>query len=961
MSCVSRILCAILFFSATLSALPFQEYYVVEEKKTNEFPVVEMGKASPIVVCERDYPGILRVVGHLQNDIVRVTGCSPDLHVGSVPKQEYCIIIGSLERSRLIQQLVRSKNLNVRNLRGQWESFQIQILDKPFPGVKKALVIVGSDKRGTIYGMYDLAEQMGVSPWYWWADVPPKKKSAVYVKNVVYRCGPPKVRYRGIFINDEAPALTGWAYEKFGGFNHHFYEHVFELILRLKGNFLWPAMWGKAFYDDDTLNAPLADEYGVVIGTSHHEPMMRAHDEWRRYGSGPWNYEKNEAKLKEFWRKGIERMRSYESIVTIGMRGDGDEPMSDEANIALLERIVRDQRQILTEVTGKKVDDIPQVWALYKEVQEYYDKGMRVPDDVTLLLCDDNWGNIRVLPKLNDKPRKGGYGIYYHYDFVGGPRNYKWLNTNQIERVWEQMHLAYEYGARQIWIVNVGDIKPMEYPISFFLDYAWDPEKIDAADLPRYTREWCAKQFLPEYQNEIAEILERYTKYNSRRKPEMLSWDTYSITHYREFETVVKEYKDLEEKAKTIAKKLPKEFYDAYYQLVLHPVEACANLNEMYYMVARNYLAAEQGRTSTNDYAVKVRELFKRDQEITDRYHALGNGRWNHMMSQTHIGYTSWQQPDSNIMPNVRELQLPKHASMGLALEGCSLWFPRDTVGLTLPVFDYFNQQSYYIELFNRGQEPYSYTITVDTSFLHIDRPEGSVETEQRVWLSVKWENVPYGIHSIPVTITSTDGKKVTFTVPIMKPEQPSKASFTGFVESNHYVSMEAIHYTEKVDTKEFQWREIPNLGRTGSAMTIIPVTASREQLTSAGIRLEYEMYFFSTGTFDVDVYLSPTLNFTHGDGLFYGVSFDNTEPTIVAIHRSDTVADWKYPAWWNKIVSENIRICTTHHTINTAGVHRLKLWAITPGIVVQKIVVRTGPIEKSYFGPPESYSGKRE
>ncbi|MEI9806932.1 MAG: glycosyl hydrolase 115 family protein [Bacteroidota bacterium] len=239
---------------------------------------------------------------------------------------------------------------------------------------------------------------------------------------------------------------------------------------------------GNAFYDDDSLNIKSADAYGIVIGTSHHEPLMRAHDEWRRYGKGKWNYDSNEVRLKEFWRGGMQRATN-EKIVSVGMRGDGDEPMSRQTATALLERIVKDQRTIIEEVTKKPASATPQLWALYKEVQDYYDKGMRVPDDVTLLLCDDNWGNIRKLPALNEKQRKGGYGIYYHFDYVGGPRNYKWVNTNPITRVWEQMHLAWEYKAREIWIVNAGDIKPMEFPISFFLDYAWNPTKINADDL----------------------------------------------------------------------------------------------------------------------------------------------------------------------------------------------------------------------------------------------------------------------------------------------------------------------------------------------------------------------------------------------------------------------------------------------------------------------------------------------
>ena len=468
--------------------------YITTEKSEGAFTLSEAGKSSPLFVGSEDYPGVMLVAKLLQTDIRNVTNAEPSLSKISsdkIPEAKEIVLIGTLGKNSLIDQLVEDKKLDVKDIEGKWETFLIQVVKNPFPNVDHALVITGSDKRGTIYGMFDLSEKMGVSPWYWWADVPIKKKDNVYVLPVGYTTGEPKVKYRGIFLNDEAPALSGWAKEKFGGLNHEFYEHVFELILRLKGNYLWPAMWDNNFDDDDSLNQKLADEYGVVMGTSHHEPMMRSWKEWQKYGHGDWNYQTNDSTLREYWREGIERMNSYESIVTLGMRGNGDEAMSQTSNIGLLERIISDQRKILADVTGKDVTTIPQVWALYKEVQEYYDKGMRVPDDVTLLLCDDNWGNIRKLPKLTAKPRKGGYGIYYHFDYVGGPRNYKWLNTNQIERTWEQMRLAYEYGAERIWIVNVGDLKPMEFPISFFLDYAWNPEKYSAESLPEYYKSWA--------------------------------------------------------------------------------------------------------------------------------------------------------------------------------------------------------------------------------------------------------------------------------------------------------------------------------------------------------------------------------------------------------------------------------------------------------------------------------------
>jgi hypothetical protein len=538
----------------------------------------------------------------------------------------------------VIDRLVRERKFDPRGLAGKWETFVVQIVPRPQPGIDQALVIAGSDKRGTIFGIYDISGEIGVSPSYWWADVPVRKHPSLYVLPGRYTLGEPKVKYRGIFINDEAPALSGWAREKFGGFNHRFYEQAFELVLRMKGNYLWPAMWGSSFADDDSLSPRLADDYGVVMGTSHHEPLTRAQAEWRRYGKGPWSYEQNDSVLREFWRGGIRRMGTRENIVTIGMRGDGDEPMTEGTAISLLERIVADQRKIIAEETGKDASRTPQLWALYKEVHDYYDQGMRVPDDVTLLFADDNWGNIRRLPAATDRGRRGGVGVYYHFDYVGGPRNYKWINTNPIAGVWEQMHLAYALGATRIWIVNVGDIKPVEFPTQFFLDYAWNPELWPAERLPEYTRRWATRTFGAEHAIEIADIVTTYSKFNGRRKPELLSPDTYSLTNYGEAETVVAEYNALVQRAERISASLPAEYRDAFYQLVLHPVQASANLNELYVTVAKNRLYAQQGRAATKDLADRGRTLFERDAQISRYYNTqLAGSKWSHMMQRIRL------------------------------------------------------------------------------------------------------------------------------------------------------------------------------------------------------------------------------------------------------------------------------------------------------------------------------------
>lgn len=643
------LLLVLTFFSPANAQVDFVDTKV----SASGFTLSKPGFVAPIYVNSTDFPGVIRAVNDLQMDIEMVAGTRPQVIHNIDQTNQDVVLIGTVGKSKLIDQLIESGKLDKTALSAKWETFIVQTIENPMPNVKQALVIAGSDKRGTIYGIYELSKQIGVSPWYWWADVPPIKNKTLFVKSGSYSLGEPAVKYRGIFINDEQPALGGWVREKYGGFNSKFYTKVFELILRLKGNFLWPAMWGQSFYTEDSLNPKLADEYGVVISTSHHEPMMRAHVEWQRANKGTWNYSTNESALKEFWRDGISRMGTNESIITLAMRGDGDEPMSEESNIALLQKIVADQRKIITEVTGKEITDVPQVWALYKEVQEYYDKGMRVPDDVTLLLCDDNWGNIRKLPHANEPTRKGGYGIYYHFDYVGGPRNYKWINTNPIERIWEQMHLAYQYNANRLWVVNVGDIKPMEFPISFFLDYAWNPEAIQPEQLHHYTEKWCEQQFGPEHKQELASLLSTYLKYNGRVKPELLNEKTYSLDNYNEFDRVVQDYRELVNKSNLLAEKLDASRKEAYYQLIQHPIQASSNLYELYYFVALNKKAALDNDVKTNLYADKVKEHFVKDSLITAEYHTRNGGKWNHMMSQTHIGYTYWQQPPVNKMPVV--------------------------------------------------------------------------------------------------------------------------------------------------------------------------------------------------------------------------------------------------------------------------------------------------------------------
>ncbi|MDX1674319.1 MAG: glycosyl hydrolase 115 family protein [Longimicrobiales bacterium] len=931
--------------------------YIATAAAEGRFPLAEAGRPAAIHVDPTAPPGVDRAAASFRDDVARVTGTAPALLEGELsaaPPAGPVVIIGTLGSGGLVDRLAQDGVVDTTGLAGRREAFALQVVDGPVAGVDRALVIAGSDRRGTIYGVYDLSQRIGVSPWYWWADVPVDRHQELHVLPGRHYEPGPEVRYRGIFINDEAPALSGWAHATFGGFNAEFYAHVYELILRLKGNFLWPAMWGRSLWDDDPRSAALADEYGVVLGTSHHEPMERAHVEWERYGEGPWSYEENEARLRAFWREGIERRGDHETLVTIGMRGDGDMPMSEDANIALLERIVADQRAIIEDVTGEPAAETPQVWALYKEVQEYYDRGMTVPDDVTLLFADDNWGNIRRLPDPGAEPRPGGYGVYYHFDYVGDPRNYKWINTSQISRVWEQMHLAWEHGVDRIWIVNVGDIKPMELPISFFLEYAWDPDRLPADRLPEWTRSWAAEQFGAAHADAIADILNAYTRYNSRRKPELLSPDTWSLHHYREAERVLAAWRRLEQTAAQVRDRLPERYHDAYYQLVQHPVEASANLNALYVTVARNRLYARQGRAATDPMAERARALFERDAEITRTYHEeIAGGKWDHMMSQTHIGYTYWQQPEENVMPDVEQITLPEPAAMGVAVEGSSAWSPGDTAGgadLALPAIDRYRQQTRRVVVFNRGRTPFDFTASAGEPWLRVQPGSGTVDLQDTLRVSVDWDRAPSGTHRVPIEIRGPDGRAATVTAVVRNPASPDPGTVDGFVESDGYVAMEAEHYTRAIAGGDLEWLRVPGLGRTGSSMTLTPVTHEPLEPGGSSPRLEYRMHLFEGGDVTVYAYLSPTLDYDDTGGLRYGVSIDDGPIRVVNV-----VADTSQPAW-EQAVANNIRIGRSTHTVDGPGPHVLRLWAVDPGAVFQRIVVDTGGLEPSYLGPPESW-----
>lgn len=1003
--------------------------YITDRAGPRRFPLVTGGKAAPLVVSADDYPGVVRVVGDLQTDIEKVTGVKPALSTDRVPDEANVVLVGTIGRSPLIDDLVASGKLDVGDIEGKWETSLEQVVQNPMRGVRHAFVIAGSDQRGTIFGAYDVSRQSGVSPWYWWDDVPPREHDELYVLPGRHSQGTPAVKYRGFFINDENPALHRWAPDYFGpgkapgypnGFNSDFYAKVFETMLRLKANYLWPAVWGRAFAEDDPENHATATRYGIVMGTSHEAPMMRGIEEWNRHadpaerdedgtivepgsdpygGTGEWSFRYNADAVQGYWADGIRRMvnEDIEGVVTLGMRGPGDVSLPDGDGIELMENILASQRRILRDIAGGDITRIPQVQTLYKEVQRYWDKGLRPPDDVTVVVTDDNWGNLRKLPDQSLEERSGGYGLYYHYDYVGGGRNYKWVDTNLLPNIWDQLNQAYSYGIDRLWVVNVGDMKAMELPLQFFLDYAWSPDRWPISRLREWERRFAAQNFGDAQAGPIAEVLHTYAALQSRRKPELLNrrvtldpdkdpatdpsavvYDDeaspYSLVHYREIDRVTAEWQRLAQRAERIAGELPDADQDAYYQLVRYRVRCTANLYELRKAEFWNLLYAEQGRAATNRLADVTDARFADDQAMSDFYNnKLSGGKWNGFQSQPKIGYgdverygewASWQQPQTEdhvalpdkVFPEVKRIELSDAAEMGVAIDGSAAWWPNEKEPPVLPTFSRFQTQpAQYIEVFNRGSAAFEYRIEPAQPWVTVEPNRGRVDEQARATVRIDWRRAPKGTTTVPITVSGPSGDSVEVRAVVENTPVSRRRRRGDFVEANGYVAMDAAHFSRAVGRSGIRWKRIPDIGRNGSGMEPFPVTAPSQDPGGGCPRLEYRMVLRTTGPIDVTAYLSPRNDVFTGHGLRYAVSIDREEPQVVDTTAATGADATAMNRQWERNTSDNVNRTTTTHMIDRPGPHVLTFWMVDPAVVVQRLVVDTGGLAPSYLGPPES------
>ena len=741
------------------------------------------------------------------------------------------------------------------------------------------------------------------------------------------------------------------------------------------------------FYIDDPMNAKTADHYGVVVGTSHTEPMTLATNEQGSRLNGTWAWEGNRENVTAFFREGAERSAQYETLCTLGMRGLGDAE-SPTLNSSQLEDIVRVQQRLLAETHNKtNVSSIPMMWCLYKEVGGYWAQGMDVPDDITLLWADDNWADMQRLPLASETNRSGGAGIYYHADYVGDPRDYKWLDTNSLAKYWTELTQAYDRGACQIWILNVGDLKPMEVPLTYFLDMAYNaPTMSSLNSTTLWLQDWARKQWGQQVAKQTANILTDYSTLAYRRKYELVEPSTFSVVNYNEADSVLQEWSALADAANAAYDSLDPISQPSYFELVLHKILAGYNFHLVMTGAAKNNLYGMQRRTSTNTWAQHVLNWFSDDHAITQRYHSLLDGKWNHMMDQTHFGYDYWQQPMRNTLPPllyVQQAEVAASGNLGVSVEGSNASIPGDdnyhnlsSDSHTLPPMDPYGPNRW-IDVYSRGNRAFNFNVSSDT-FVIVTPSSGMLQahngsmTDLRLTVSIDWNSVPSGSSMSTINISTSTPSADDYAnytalygnfhapkimLPLNKTSVP--ASFHSHVESDGHVSINAEHSTtNSSNTSSAYYALFPHHSRTlgSSGIGLLPFTAPSQYPSDISApKLTYSLYTFTPNIIaaNITVYSAAAMNTNPDRPLKYAVAIDYQKPQIIQPNPLTTL--WPLPQMWEGMVADTVMSDTTMHDLSRIGEHRLSLWIMEPGLVVQKIVVDLGGVRSSYLGPPES------
>lgn len=905
------------------------------------FPIVSGGQATPIFTSDGDHKVAEISASCLADDVAAVSGVRPQVTKGT-PAGTRVIVIGTIGKSTAIDSLVSSGKLDVASVQGKWESFVIQVVDNPFAGVAKALVIAGSDRRGTAFGVFNVSEGMGVSPWIWWADVVPATKAELWVNQVRYEEGPPAVKYRGIFLNDEDWGLQPWAKKTYepetGDIGPKTYAKIFELLLRLRANYLWPAMHDvtKAFNSFPT-NKQVADDYGIVMGSSHAEAMLRNNvGEWNVSTMGPWNYVTNRTNIYNYWDQRAQINGSFENIFTVGMRGLHDsalEGVSTTAEkIAVVEQVFGDQRQILANRVNADVTKVPQVVVLYNEVLDLYKAGLRIPDDVTIMWPDDNQGYIRQLSGPAENARSGGSGVYYHLSYWGPPEDYLWLCTTPPAVVWSEMSKAYDSGARKMWMVNVGDIKPGELCTQFFLDLARDPEKYRNFDQLAYLKDWAGKAFGAQFADSVGGILDRYYRLNHAIKPEHLNLSVSGFSHVSngdEAEKRLQAFAQLAADADALQGQIPSQLQAAYFELVLYPVRCTNLMNRKMLLAERSRLFAQQKRKTTNATGQLATQAYNRIATETNTYNVLLNGKWNNMMY--------WHPRDRAAfsLPSVGVYAPPVDGPLGVAPEESARTMDPGT-SLNLPVFSPYADGERFIDIFGTGTTDRSWTARTNVPWIKLSRTAGTTAADSRIFVGIDWTKAPRGFAvTSPVVISDGQSADREVNVTIYNPPNLQASAVSGVVERNGQIDIEAENFNRIVDRGGVGWKQVQNLGASGNAMSPYPIlfdAFNTATLKTAAPAMEYDFYTFDAGTVNIATSCLPTYAVNSVNQLRIAIAVNDETPKVISANTGN----------WSIDSIRAASINQTTHTLTAPGKQTLKVWAVDPTTVVDKFTITT-------------------
>ncbi|MET7656113.1 glycosyl hydrolase 115 family protein [Streptomyces sp. NPDC005486] len=943
-------------------ALPAAAYAASAAAARPGLDLVRDGVAVDVFVDAADDPAVIRAAGDLGADVERVGGTRPVLRHTLPERSRALVLVGTLGASPVIDRLVARGRLDVGRVRGRWEASVTQVVERPAPGVDRALVIAGSDRRGTVYGIYATSERIGVSPWYWWADVPVEPRGTVTVPAGPFERLEPSVRYRGVFINDEQN-LTTWSHrtqETDKNIGPETYRRLFELLLRLKANYLWPAMHPYSdFFNKYRENPELADRYGIVVGSSHPEALLRnGVHEWEPWaeehrgadgGLPVYDYTVNPAVISDYWRARARENAAYESSWTIGMRGLHDSALETKyattipEKVVVMNDIIADQRQILAEEVGVAAE--PQIFIPYKEVLDLYNAGVQVPDDVTLIWPDDNHGNMRQLPNETERARSGGNGIYYHLSYWGRPRSYLWLDTTQLSKVWQELRRVYEHGVDRMWIFNVGDLKSIETGLSFSMDMAWDVDRWHADDVGGFLAHWYGRQFGLRHAQEIASIRTEYYRLAAERRPEFIDRNIFSVVHHGdEAGRRMAAYDRLLERTVALGAELPAAYLDAYYELVQYPVHGAYLMNLKYYWADRNALAVRQGRgAGTNRFADLAEAAHTQEAALTKRYNTeVAGGKWDGYINP----YPS-QIPKAPGRPAVTRVTRQEASGLGIAAEG-------NEVGAQRPLsFASATRDRRFVDVFNTGFLAFAWAAEAGRPWIRLSSTGGTLTEQTRVWIEIDWARVPEGTHEVTVSFTSATQR---FEVPLKVVDDGHRARrrARGFVEANGYVSIDAVHTERRVARGRARWRTVRGLGRGTAAVEAVPSTASpvTTDFAARAPELRYRVWFSSTGSFPVTVFRLPSLDERGARRL--ALALDDEPPTVLS---GQAVATGNRGDAWARNVEEGVEKLTATVTVTEPGEHVLRLFMVDPSIAVDQIVIDTGGLPAAaYLAPPESY-----